>query len=115
VPIGAAWTASLTGGFAESNLSVTYNCGTYCTTGGITPFSVSKDVWLPGGYVGGRLAMPLAIAPWPGTTIGFDYKHVFLASRNEFLGNVAVRAISQNVGQDIDMFMVRLAVPFGTH
>lgn len=115
VPINAALRASLTGGFAEADKSVTYNCGTYCTTGGVTPFSVSKDVWLPGAYVGGRVEVPLAIAPWPGTTIGFDYKHIFLASENLMLGNVAVRAISQNVSQDIDMFAVRLAVPFGGH
>jgi len=111
VPISATWKAALTAGFAEADLSMTYNCGTYCTTGGITPFSASQDVWLPGAYVGGRLDMPLAIGPWPGTTIGFDYKHVFLASQNVLLGNVAVRAVSQNVYQDIDMFMVRLAVP----
>jgi hypothetical protein len=29
-------------------------------------------------------------------------------------GNVAIRAISQNVSQDIDMFVVRLAVPLGS-
>jgi len=32
-----------------------------------------------------------------GATIGLDYKHVFLASQSVMLGNVATRAISQNV------------------
>jgi hypothetical protein len=31
-----------------------------------------------------------------------------------FAGNVAIRAISQNVSQDIDMFVVRLAAPLGS-
>jgi hypothetical protein len=111
VPINATWTVALTGGFAEADKSATYNCGTYCTTGGVTPFSTSKDVWLPGGYVGGRLIVPLTLAPWPGTTIAFDYKHVMLASESVTLGSPATRQVTANVSQGIDLFMVRLAVP----
>jgi len=113
VPINATWTASLTGGFAEADMRATYNCGTYCTTGAVPPFSASKEVWLPGGYVGGRLTVPLALSPWRGTTIGFDYKHVMLASETVALGNPATRQVTQNVSQNIDLFMVRLAISFG--
>jgi hypothetical protein len=111
VPINATWTAALTGGFAEADESVTYNCGTYCTTGGVTPFSASHDTWLPGGYVGGRIETSLAIARWPGSTISFDYKHVMLASESVALGSPATRQVTMGVSGAIDLFTVRFAVP----
>ena len=112
VPITATWSAALTGGVALVDKQVTYNCFTYCAVAPATPsFSNSQDVWLPGAYVGGRIQMPLAIAAWPGTTLGFDYKHVFLASQNVTVGNVTTRWVTLNVAQDIDLFTATLAIP----
>jgi hypothetical protein len=39
VPISQTWRVALTGGFAEADIAMKYNCGTYCTTGSIPTFS----------------------------------------------------------------------------
>jgi hypothetical protein len=113
VPIYPGWRFAVTGGFAEAEKSMTYNCVTYCLLGmPATPtFSDSKDVWLPGGYVGGRIETSLGIAAWPGATMSFDYKHVFLGSENVTFGNIATRTVTLNTSGDIDMFMARLTLP----
>jgi hypothetical protein len=81
-PIAPSWSVSLTGGFAELN-----------QTAPATPaFTASQDRWVAGGYVGGRLAMPMALPGLPGANIGLDYKHVFFGNTTASLGTaVTVR------------------------
>jgi hypothetical protein len=111
--VSAMMSFAVTGGFAEANKTVTYNCATYCALAGVPSYSNSATVWLPGGYVGGRLEIPLGIAALPGAQIGFDYKHVFLSSEKLTVGSVAQGTIvGLNVSQGFDLFTVRLAVPF---
>lgn len=113
VPVSPSWSVALTGGFAAVNKTITYNCVTYCAVAPATPaFSVSNDVWLPGGYVGGRVQAQLPIGWLHGATLGLDYKHVFAATRTVTLGNAALaRSVTLDASQDIDLLTVRLAVP----
>jgi hypothetical protein len=113
VPINGWWSFAFIGGFAEVNNTVTYNCITFCAVQPAAPaFSASTDVWLAGGYIGGRLQVPLLLPAFPGAKLGFDYKHVFLGSENVILGSAAqARIVNLNVSQDIDLFTLRLAIP----
>jgi hypothetical protein len=113
VPINGWWSFAFIGGFAEVNNTVTYNCINFCAVQPAAPaFSASTDVWLAGGYIGGRLQVPLLLPAFPGAKLGFDYKHVFLGSENVILGSAAqARIVNLNVSQDIDLFTLRLAIP----
>ena len=113
VPLTPAWSVSLTGGFAELNQTVKYNCVSFCNVAPATgQFTASQDKWVPGGYVGTRLTTPVVIPGLPvGTNIGIDYKHVFLESYTVSLGTQATRQVGVKVSSDMDLVTVRLAVP----
>lgn len=111
-PITPTLRVSLTGGFAELNQTVKYNCVTFCAVAPATPaFTASQDKWVAGGYVGGRLAMPVALPGFSGANIGFDYKHVFFGDYNVALGTVPTRQVNARVSPDVDLATVRLAIP----
>jgi hypothetical protein len=111
-PITPAWSVSLTGGFAELNQTIKYNCVTFCVVAPATPaFTASQDKWVPGSYVGTRLTIPVAFAGLPaGSNIGIDYKHVFLESYTVALGTVATRQVTVKASPDMDLVTVRLGV-----
>ncbi|CDZ77748.1 hypothetical protein BN59_02038 [Legionella massiliensis] len=103
---------SLTGGLAELNQTVKYNCETYCAVmPGVPAFVASKDNWRAGGYVGGRIATSISLPGFSGATIGLDYKHVFLPSHTTALGNIATRQVNARVSPSMDRVMLRLTVP----
>ena len=111
-PLASNWSLSLTGGLAELNQTVKYNCVTFCTF--IPPtaaFTASQDRWVTGGYVGGRVAMPVALPGFPGASIGLDYKHVFFGNYNASLGTVATRQVNARLSPDMDLVTARLALP----
>ena len=111
-PITPTWSVSLTGGLAELNQTVTYNCVTFCAVAPATPaFTASQDRWVTGGYIGGRLAMPVALPGFPGANIGIDYKHVFFGNYNVSLGTVATRQVNARLSPDMDLVTLRLGVP----
>jgi hypothetical protein len=112
-PITPAWSVSLTGGFAELNQTVKYNCSSFCAVAPATgAFTASQDKWVPGGYVGGRVTMPIAIPALPvGTNIGIDYKHVFFESYNVSLGTIPTRQVNARLSPDMDLVTVRLGIP----
>lgn len=113
VPVTASVTAAITGGFAGVDKTATFNCVTYCVNGVPVPaFSASKDVFLPGAYLGGRVQWPIAIPGFPGAAFFLQYKHVFVPSENLSLGSVAQgRIVSFNVSQDLDLVTAGLAIP----
>jgi Porin subfamily len=113
VPVTASVTAAITGGFAGVDKTATFNCVTYCVNGVPVPaFSASKDVFLPGAYLGGRVQWPIAIPGFPGAAFFLQYKHVFVPSENMSLGSVAQgRIVSFNVSQDLDLVTAGLAIP----
>jgi hypothetical protein len=113
VPVTASLTAALTGGFAGVEKTVTFNCVTYCVNGVPVPtFSASKDVFIPGAYVGGRVQWPITIPGFPGAAFILQYRHVFALSENMSLGSVAQgRIVSFNVSQDLDLVTAGLAIP----
>lgn len=111
-PVAPNWNVSVTGGFAELNQTVKYNCVTFCAVAPATAaFTASQDRWLSGGYVGGRLAIPVALPGLPGANIGLDYKHVFFGSTTASLGAVATRQVNARLSPDMDLVTVRLGVP----
>jgi hypothetical protein len=111
-PITRTWSVSLTGGLAELNQTVKYNCVTFCAVAPATPaFTASQDKWVTGGYVGGRLAMPVALPGFPGANIGIDYKHVFFGNYDVALGTIPTRQVNARLSPDIDLVTVRLAMP----
>jgi hypothetical protein len=111
-PITPTWSVSLIGGFAELNQTVKYNCVTFCAVAPATlAFTASQDKWLPGGYIGGWVTMPVALPGFPGANIGIDYKHVFFGSTNASLGTVATRQVNARLSPDMDLVTVRLAIP----
>lgn len=111
-PITPTWRVSLTGGLAELNQTVKYNCVTFCTVAPATPaFTASQDKWVTGGYIGGRLAMPVALPSFPGASIGIDYKHVFFGNYNVALGSIPTRQVNARLSPDMDLVTVRLAAP----
>jgi hypothetical protein len=111
-PVAPNWSVSLTGGFAELNQTVKYNCVTFCAVAPATPaFTASQDRWVSGGYVGGRLAMPVAWLGLPGANIGLDYKHVFFGNYTASLGTVPTRQVNARLSPDMDLVTVRLGVP----
>lgn len=111
IPVIPVWAWSVTGGFAELNQTVKYTCVTFCAVAPATgSFTASTDHWTPGAYVGTRLTTPLAIPGLPSSTIGIDYKHVFLESYTATLGTVATRQVTSKIASDMDMVTLRLAV-----
>jgi hypothetical protein len=112
VPITPTWSVSVTGGFAELNQTVKYNCVTFCAVLPATPaFTASQDKWVSGGYVGARLSTPITL-PWIGAAnIGLDYKHVYFGSYDVSLGTVPTRQVNARLSPDMDLVTVRLAVP----
>lgn len=112
-PITQAWSVSLTGGFAELNQTIKYSCSTFCAVAPATgAFTASQDKWVTGGYVGGRVTMPVAIPALPaGTNIGIDYKHVFFGSYNVALGTVATRQVNARMSPDMDLVTLRFGIP----
>ncbi len=112
VPITPTWRASLTGGFADLNQTVKLDCVTFCAVLPATPaFTASQDSWVPGGYIGARLATPFTVPGLPTGTIGIDYKHVFFGNYNVALGTIATRQVNAQLSPDMDLVTVRLAVP----
>jgi hypothetical protein len=111
-PITPTWRVSLTGGLAELNQTVKYNCVTFCAIAPATPaFTASQDKWVTGGYIGGRLAMPVALPGFPGANIGIDYKHVFFGNYNVALGTIPTRQVNARLSPDMDLVTLRLAMP----
>jgi hypothetical protein len=116
VPVTASLTAAVTGGFTGIDKTVTFNCVTYCQFPGapVPTFSDSKDVFLPGAYVGGRLQWPIGIFGFPGANLILQYKHVFAFGENVSLGSVAQgRIVGFNVAQDLDLVTAGLSIPLG--
>lgn len=116
VPVTQSLKVSLTGGFAELNQTVKYNCVSFCAVGPAAPaFTASQDKWISGAYVGGRFMTPLNMPGLPaGTSIGLDYKHVFFGSYGVSLGNAGTqRVVNMNLSPDMDLVTARLAVPLG--
>jgi hypothetical protein len=113
MPVTASLTAAVIGGFAGVDKTVTFNCVTYCVNGVPVPtFSDSKDVFLPGAYVGGRLQWPIAIPGLPGAAAILQYRHVFAFGENMSLGGVAQgRIVSINVAQDLDLVTAGVSIP----
>jgi hypothetical protein len=112
VPVAPNWNVSLTGGVAELNQTIKYNCVKFCAVVPATPaFTASQERWATGGYIGGRLAMPVALPGLPGANIGLDYKHIFFGSTNVSLGAVATRQVNARLSPDMDLVTVRLGVP----
>lgn len=116
VPVTPSVNVALTGGFAELNQTVKYNCVTFCAVAPAAPgFTASQDKWISGAYVGGRFTTPLRMPGLPaGSTIGIDYKHVFFGSYDVSLGSAATqRLVGANLSPDMDLVTARLAVPIG--
>jgi hypothetical protein len=108
----SGWSLSLTGGLAEFNQTLKYNCDTFCAvTPAVPTFTDSHDTWRTGGYVGGRVAIPISLPGFSGVSIGLDYKHVFLPSYTTTLGGFETRLVSARVSPAMDLVMLRLAVP----
>ena len=92
---------------------MTFSCVTYCANGIVVPlFSDSKEVFLPGAYVGGRLQWPITLPGFPRAAFRVDYKHVFAFDENVALGGVAQgRIVNINVAQDLDIVTAGVSVP----
>ena len=105
VPVTASLTVAVTGGFAGVDKTVTFNCVTYCVNCVPVPtFSASKDVFMPGAYVGARAQWPIALPGIPAAAFVLQYKHVFAFGENVSLGSVAQdRIVGFNVAQDLDL------------
>jgi hypothetical protein len=110
-PLMAGWTIALTGGFAELNQTLKYTCASFCAVAPATPaFTASKDTWVAGGYIGTRVTTPISIPGLPASTIGIDYKHIFLDSYTVSLGSPATRQVTSRLSPDLDIVTVRFAV-----
>ena len=112
-PVTPLVSIGVTGGFAELNQTVKYNCATFCAVAPAAPaFSATKDKWVGGEYVGGRAQMPIMIPGLPGSQIAIDYKHVFFGHYDVSLGSSATqRQINARLSPDMDLITARLAVP----
>ena len=73
--------------------------------------SESKDVTLGGLALGGGLQFNVPQAPFP-IIVQLDYTHLFLNQENVQFGTPATVFSSFSVGQDIDLVMARVLVPF---
>jgi len=88
VPVFPGLSVGVTGGFAELNQTVKFNCtgGGYCgAVPAATPFTASDDTWIPGAYFGGKVSVPIPLVP--GATLGVDVKRVLFGNQTSTPGN----------------------------
>ena len=109
----SSWTAAVTGGFVGLVEHVSFNCATYCVNGVPVPtFSASKEMFLPGAYVGGRVQLPFAVPGLPGARFFLQYKHIFTFNENVSLGSVAQgRIVNFTTAPNLNLITAGLSIP----
>ena len=110
VPITPVFSLIGHAGYAWANKTVTYNCTGLCPRAGQPESFASQDVTLGGFAAGGGLQFELPQAPFP-IIVQLDYTHLFLNQETVQFGTPATVFTSFNVGQDVDLIMLKVEIP----